>query len=84
MEGAISSASHDLSSNEVLKLLGLPLRDENFKVESGKKGKDKIYLDVLFDGSGKALMSSTRMHSMTRRVSCLRLRQGGPSITTNF
>jgi len=44
----INSTKHNLSSNEVLEKLYMPLTEIGFNVETGKKSSDKIRIPVLF------------------------------------
>lgn len=49
---AISSASNNLSSNDVLRVIAPGLAAKNFLVETGKKAKEKVTVPVLFGRNG--------------------------------
>ncbi len=50
---AIDSAAHKLHSNAVLAVVANSLESIGFKVESGKKKAEKIYVPVLYGNNGK-------------------------------
>ena len=52
-ESKISSKTHTYHSNEVLERIRAPLESIGFKVETGKRKKDKISIPVLFGLKGK-------------------------------
>ena len=49
----IDSTKHQLKSDEVLSKISKGLEKIGFKVEKGKKNKDKIFVSVLFGQNGK-------------------------------
>ena len=53
LEPEISSKKHNYHSNEILEKLREPLEAIGFKVETGKKKKEKITIPVLFGRNGK-------------------------------
>lgn len=53
VESKISSSNFNLKSNDVLEILRPHLEKINFKVETGKKEKDKIPVPVLFGFNNK-------------------------------
>lgn len=48
----ITSEKNTLASNDVLKILEKDLQDKGYKVETGKKQKEKIKVPVLFGQNG--------------------------------
>ena len=63
----IDSQRHDLQSNDVLAKVGPGLSAKGFKVESGKKSNQRIFVPVLFGRNGKPENHLMPMPIMWRR-----------------